>query len=185
MRTMGRCALVAAAGLALTPVAASPAVQAGPTGFVVKREAAVKAPPARVYEALVTKVGSWWDPKHTFSGDARNLSIEARAGGCFCERLPGGGGVEHLRVVSVEPGKLLRLSGALGPLQSSGLAGSLTWKIASAPGGGARVDLSYSVGGFMEGGFDEIAPAVDAVLGAQLRRLALFAETGRPTEGGE
>jgi uncharacterized protein YndB with AHSA1/START domain len=168
----------------LSPVAASPAVQTGPNGFVVKLEATVAAPPARVYEVLVKQVGSWWDPAHTYSRDAGNLSIDARPGGCFCERLPGGGGVEHLRVVYVAPGEALRMSGALGPLQSSGLAGSLTWKMAGAPGG-AKIEVSYSVGGFMEGGLEAIAPAVDAVLAVQLQRLKLFAETGKPTRGAE
>ena len=35
-------------------------------------------------------------------------------------------GVEHLRVVFVAPPSTLRLGGALGPLQGSGLSGSLT-----------------------------------------------------------
>jgi len=34
----------------------------------------------------------------------------------------------------------------------------------------------------MEGGFERIAPAVDAVLGEQLGRLKLFIETGKPTQ---
>jgi hypothetical protein len=45
------------------------------------------------------------------------------------------------------------------------------------------VRLSYSVGGFIEGGFDKMAPAVEGVLGEQLRRLELFVETGKPTQG--
>ena len=52
--------------------------------------------------------------------DAKNLSIDARPGGCFCEKLPNGGGVEHARVVYVAPREVLRLSGALGPLQGVG-----------------------------------------------------------------
>lgn len=161
---------------------ASPAVaQVSSNGFLVKHETSIGAPPARVYDALVGQVGLWWDSAHTFSGDAKNLSIDARPGGCFCERLPDGGGVEHLRVVHVAPGKLLRMSGALGPLQASGLAGNLTWRLTSASGG-TVVELSYSVGGFMEGDFETIAPAVEAVLGEQLRRLELFIETGRATQ---
>lgn len=33
----------------------------------------------------------------------------------------------------------------------------------------------------MTGGFDKIAPAVDAVLGEQLARLESFVETGKPS----
>jgi hypothetical protein len=33
----------------------------------------------------------------------------------------------------------------------------------------------------MQGGFEKIAPIVDAVLGEQLARLKAFVETGKPT----
>jgi uncharacterized protein YndB with AHSA1/START domain len=151
-------------------------------GFLVSHEVHIAAAPRNVYDALVGQVGAWWNPGHTFSGDARNLSIDARPGGCFCERLPDGGGLEHLRVVFVAPGEMVRMSGALGPLQASGVTGSLTWKLTPASGG-TTVRLSYSVGGFIEGGFDKMAPAVEGVLGEQLRRLELFVETGKPTQG--
>ena len=155
------------------------APQLSSTGFLVRHTATIAAPPARVYDALVRQVGSWWHSDHTFSGDARNLSIDARPGGCFCEKLKEGGGVEHMRVVYAAPGERLRMSGALGPLQASGLAGSLTWSLAATPGG-TTIELSYSVGGFLAGGFEKMAPAVSGVLEEQLRRLKLFVETGKP-----
>lgn len=166
--------------LALVPAVATADVQTGASGFVVKHEATLDAPPARVYEALVDQVGSWWNPSHTYSNDSGNLSLDARPGGCFCERFPNGGGVEHLRVVYVAPGRELRLSGALGPLQMSGLAGSLRWRLSDAAGG-TKLELTYSVGGFMEGGFAQIAPAVEAMLADQLGRLVRFVTTGAPT----
>ncbi|MEX0600366.1 MAG: hypothetical protein WD205_06975, partial [Rhodothermales bacterium] len=55
-------------------------------GFSIRHEAVVEAAPAAVYEMLVDNVGRWWSPSHTYSGDAANLSIDARPGGCFCER---------------------------------------------------------------------------------------------------
>jgi uncharacterized protein YndB with AHSA1/START domain len=153
--------------------------QVSPNGFRVKHEVSIAAPPAKVYEILVNQVGQWWSSDHTFSGNSRNLSIDARPGGCFCERFPNGGGVEHLRVIYVAPHELLRMSGALGPLQDSGLAGTLTWKFSSAVNG-TKVELSYIVGGYLEGGFNEIAPAVHRVLAEQLERLKRFIETGKP-----
>jgi uncharacterized protein YndB with AHSA1/START domain len=149
-----------------------------PSGFVVTLDATVAANRDRVYRALVGDVGAWWNSDHTFSGDSRNLSIDARPGGCFCERLPGGGGVEHLRVVFVRPGEMLRLSGALGPLQPSALTGTMTWTLMMS-NDSTRVTLTYTVGGFREGGFADIAPAVDAVLSDQLNRLKAFCETKR------
>jgi uncharacterized protein YndB with AHSA1/START domain len=177
--------LLAATVLAVTSLGtASPAgaevASVDPGGFSVKREATVQAQPAAAWTALTASVGSWWNPEHSYSRDAKNLSIEARAGGCFCEKLPDGGGVEHMRVVYVAPGKALRMTGGLGPLQAHGLAGSLTWKLSPVEGGTA-VQVVYEVGGRMAGGFEKIAPLVDGVVGEQLARLKSFLETGKPT----
>jgi hypothetical protein len=174
-----RVFLCVLAALCASPVA-SAAVQVAPNGFVVHIQAALDSSPAKAWKALVGEVGQWWNPEHTYSGDARNLMIDARAGGCFCERLPGSGGVEHLRVVYVAPPEVLRMSGALGPLQGSGLAGALTFKLTAAPKG-SLLELGYSVGGFMEGGFEKMAPAVEAMLTEQVTRLKHYIETGKPT----
>ena len=166
--------------LMVAATSAQSAPQVTPSGFLVNLDVKVNAPVAKVYDALVGEVGSWWNPEHTYSHDAKNLSIDPRPGGCFCEKLPNGGGVEHLRVVYVAPRQLLRLSGGLGPLQGSGVAGSMTWKL-TGDLDQTRIQLSYSVGGFIVGGFDKIAPAVESMLNEQLNRLKLFAETGKPS----
>jgi uncharacterized protein YndB with AHSA1/START domain len=151
-----------------------------PNGFDVKEEAAIAAVPNTVYDALTRKVSSWWNPRHTYSQDAKNLALDAFPGGCFCERFPGGGGVQHMTVVYASPGKALRMTGALGPLQGSGLAGSMTWELPSAEGG-TKLQVRYVVGGYIPGGFEKIAPLVDGVLAEQLGRLKAFVETGNPT----
>jgi uncharacterized protein YndB with AHSA1/START domain len=151
-----------------------------PSGFSIRHEIEVTAPPSKVYDSLVKFVGSWWNPAHTYSGMAKNLSIDAVPGGCFCERLKNGGGVEHMRIVYVAPDEVLRMTGALGPLQSSGVAGSLTWTLVSTRSG-SKVVLTYNAGGFVEGGFDKIALAADSMLAEQLFRLKTFVETGSPT----
>ena len=87
-------------------------------GFEVRETAHTAASPDKVYAALLLPA-RWWSSNHTFSGNAANLTWDARAGGCWCETLPNCGSVEHLRVVYVSPGKALRLRGALGPFQSS------------------------------------------------------------------
>jgi uncharacterized protein YndB with AHSA1/START domain len=179
LRFLGRAA--AGAFLAAAGVARAAVVDVSATGFVVRHEATVAGSPANVYRLLTTRVGSWWHPDHTHSKDSKNLSIDPRPGGCFCERLPGGGGAEHMRVVIAAPGEVLRMTGALGPLQEWGLSGSMTWKL-TARGSSTHVELSYAVGGFFGGGFEKIAPAVDGVVGDQLRRFSRFAATGDPTE---
>ena len=177
VRLLGATALVVFAG-----TSGQSAPQVASTGFRVKLETNINAPAAKVYEALVGQIGSWWNPEHTYSHDAKNLSIDARPGGCFCEKLPNGGGVEHLRVIYIVPRETVRFSGALGPLQASGLAGSLTWKLIRGTDT-TRLQLTYSVGGFIEGGFEKIAPAVESMLNDQLDRLKLFVETASPTKG--
>lgn len=177
---MRRCSLGTLAMVMLSGAPAQSAPEIGPNGFLVKFDVTINAPAAKVYDALIGQVSSWWNPEHTYSHDAKNLSIDARPGGCFCEKLPNGGGIEHLRVVYVAPPQVVRFSGALGPLQASGVAGSMTWKLTGAADS-TRLDLVYSVGGFIPGGFDKMAPAVEAMLREQLDRLKLFIETGKPT----
>jgi uncharacterized protein YndB with AHSA1/START domain len=181
MRVMRRLGFILPVLLLLIGTGRARAVVVDSTqaGFLVRSETVVQAAPDSVYRALTARIGAWWDPEHTFSGDSRNLSLDATPGGCFCERLPGGGGVRHLTVAFASPGRLLRLTGALGPLQGAGIAGSLTWSLSPAPGGTA-VRLDYSVGGYFPGGLPAMAPAVDAVLGAQVSRLKRLVETGRP-----
>lgn len=177
-RVVGFSAAIAVvAGLVGT--ARADVVDVSPSGFLVRDTTIVRAAPAHVYAAL-QDIGGWWDSVHTYSGDSRNLTLKAVPGGCFCEKLAGGGGVQHMTVVFAAPGKALRLVGGLGPLQQSGVVGSMTWSLSPAESG-TRVELSYSVGGYFRSGFQEIAPAVDEVLGSQLSRLKSYAETGKPT----
>ena len=160
--------------------AAAEVKSAAPNGFEVASITTVAAPPERVYAAL-GEVGHWWSPAHTFSKDAANLSIELRAGGCFCERLKQGGSVQHLQVVYAAPGEGLRLRGALGPLQIEGVDGTLSWTLKPAEGG-TSVTQSYVVGGYIRSGMEQWAPRVDRVLDEQLQRLKSFVEGKSPTQ---
>jgi hypothetical protein len=149
------------------------------SGFLVKNEANVGAPADSVYHALVGRVANWWDPAHTYSGDSRNLSLDPTLGGCFCEALPNGGGIRHLEVVYVSPGKTLRLMGALGPFQESGMTGSMTWNC-EAVGDSTKLEMTYSVGGYFQGDLQKMAPVFDTVLREQLWRLKTYVEIGKP-----
>lgn len=155
---------------ALAPAGARAEVlDRGPNGFTLKTVVEIAAPPERVYRTLLD-VGSWWDKEHTYTGDAKNLSIDARPGGCFCEKLTNGGGVEHGRVSNVAPGSLLRMNAALGPLQEMGVAGSLTFQIASGARG-STVTMTYAVGGYAPGGLEKLAALVDSVMAHQVQLL--------------
>jgi uncharacterized protein YndB with AHSA1/START domain len=147
-------------------------------GFSVTEAVHIAAAPDKVYAALIAP-GTWWSSRHTFSHDAANLTLDARAGGCWCEKLPGGGSVEHLTVVFADPGKVLVLRGALGPMQGLGVEGALTIKLAAA-GDGTDLTLTYNVGGYLKDGLTSWAAPVDGVLGEQVGRLKALIETGAP-----
>ncbi len=166
------------AALFIASTASAVVADASTQGFTVKHEVSIGAAPDAVWKALVD-VGSWWDMAHSYSSDGKNMTIEARPGGCFCEKLPNGGAVVHATVIFVSPGSLLRMSGVLGPMQSSGIAGALSWRIA-ADGAGSKLEMTYSVGGYFPAGFERVAPVVNNVLGGQVARLKAFAETGKP-----
>src|SRR5262245_62863020 len=110
-------------------------VSAGPAGFNLRHTAEVPNLPPPVIWAALADVAKWWDPKHTYSGDSRNLTLEPFVRGCFCEKLSLYAGIEHARVVYAQPTKTLRLNGALGPLQDFGVSGSMTWQIEPSGGG--------------------------------------------------
>jgi uncharacterized protein YndB with AHSA1/START domain len=173
MRTCGLAAL--AAGLAITGAARAEVVDATPGGFQVEEKAEIAAPAARVWDAL-GRIGAWWSSDHTWSKSAKNLSLRLVPGGCLCETLPGGG-VRHMTVIFSAPPKTVILDGALGPLMNSGASGHLVWRL-DAAGGKTTLTQIYYVGGYMKGGLDSLAPAVDHVLGQQLARLKAYVETG-------
>jgi uncharacterized protein YndB with AHSA1/START domain len=145
-------------------------------GFVIEHQAQLAAPPSRVYDAL-GQVGQWWNDEHTFSGKARNLSLQLQAGGCFCERWRDGS-VEHGRVLYARNGQVLRLQSALGPLQDMALTGILAFTLEAKEGGTALL-LSYRVHGPTGQHLDKLAPVVDGVLGDQFARLQKFLQTGK------
>ncbi|HEY5070651.1 MAG TPA: SRPBCC family protein [Caulobacteraceae bacterium] len=168
----------AAIALALGGAARCEVVDSQPGGFTVRHTLDIAAPPSRVWEAL-GHIGAWWNPEHTFSGDAKNLSIELKAGGCWCESFPGGGVVGHMIVVYVQPGRTLRAFGALGPLQALGAAGAMTWSL-QPQAGHTLLTWTYDVGGHAPGGLGALAAPVDTVLGEQAGRLKSYVEGGRP-----
>jgi len=173
-----RIAAFIGTSLALVQVCAAEVASSSGNGFEVRETVQIAASPARVYDRLVHPE-AWWDDAHTFSGKAANLSLDAVASHCFCEELPDGGTVEHLLVVYADPGKRLVLRGALGPLQVMGVTGAFS--IALSPkDNGTDLTLTYAVGGYAPGGFDDLSDKVDTMLGAQVNRLKKYIETGKP-----
>lgn len=156
--------------LCLPPAGAAVAEvsQVGPQGFESRHVATLALSADAAYRRFVA-IETWWAASHTYSGNASRLSLDARIGGCWCERLDGGG-VEHLRVVYVDAGKALRLEGGLGPLQELGVRGVLT-VVFQPEATGTRVAMVYRVGGWRDTGFADLAPVVDQVLAQQFDRF--------------
>ncbi len=181
MRTLSTLAAIAA--MASVPAQAEVTAQAE-NGFAVRHSVTVSTDPDATFAMLRTPA-KWWDKDHTWTGNSENLYMDAQAGGCFCELIPNEattesgapqrtlrGSVQHMQIVYVDPGAMLRLSGALGPLQAEAVTGTMTISLKPIKGG-TRLTFDYVVGGFMRTPMREVAPAVDAVIGAQASRLAM------------
>jgi uncharacterized protein YndB with AHSA1/START domain len=150
-------------------------------GFTVKVALNVKASPDDAYRKFVRNVGDWWDSSHSFSGNSHNLSIEEKAGGCFCEKLPDGGGVRHMEVVNLAPGKRVVLQGALGALQALAATGAMTIQF-SPVNGGTKLEVTYAVVGYLPAGMNTLAAPVDGVLKGLFARLKNYVEHGNPDQ---
>lgn len=182
---MYRLPAAALAGLMLiTAPARAEIVESAPGSFVTRDTAVVGADPQAVWLQLITP-GNWWTDSHTWSGDAANLTIVPQGGGCFCERIPATetdgavgleGSVQHMVVLQAFPRKVLRMRGALGPLQSEPVEGVLTVTLKPMEKG-TRILWEYVVGGHMRYEAATIAKAVDGVMSQQLASLA--AKLGR------
>jgi hypothetical protein len=152
----------------LASPAAAEVVSAGPNGFHVRQSVQIVIPPDSAYSGF-GRVAEWWNKEHTYSGDSANLSMALSPGGCFCERLPNGGGIEHLRVSYLDPGKRIVLTGPLGPLLYEATAGVMDMKF-ERTAGGSKITMDYKAAGFANGGAEKLAPLVDSVLADQFRR---------------
>jgi hypothetical protein len=173
---MIRFAIVAFALLLAVPATAE-VHETSSSGFVIQLGVDVSASSKQSWDALVAP-RKWWNAEHSYSRDAANLSLDPRAGGCFCEILPSKispnaaprGSAEHMRVIYVEEPRALRMVGALGPLQSGAGTGTLT-VILKPEGNGTRILWEYVYGGYVRGDVPAMAKAVDGVLAEQILSL--------------
>ena len=175
--------LLAVLVLGFAPALRAEVKDASPSGFTVENVRTVPVDAAAAYKALVNDVDRWWPRDHTWWGADSKLTIEPRAGGCFCERA-GKQQALHLLVTFVDPGRSLRMVGGLGPLQGMGLHGALEFRFKPLDAGGTEITLFYRVGGYTPDDLSKFAPVVDKVQALQLGGLAEhLGGTAPPTAG--
>ena len=173
-------AVIVVASCLLSSVVSAKTESVSASGFKVIHEVASTADPAKVWKSL-GRIGRWWDPQHTWSGDARNMHIDLKAGGCFCETWKDQS-VEHTRVIWAHKNVRLRMLGAFGPLQAWGVSGVAEFVITPTDTG-SMIVFTYNVSGDARFKLDGVAAIVDQVLGTQVQRLANHAATGSPDAG--
>lgn len=164
-------AVVASAMLVAPSLAQAEVTDASATGFTIENRQLVPVDAATAWQALVHDIDRWWPKEHSWWGAESTLSVEPRAGGCFCESA-GEREALHMTVTFVDPGRTLRLVGGLGPLQGMGLHGAMEFQLAPDDSGGTLVTLRYRVGGYSPDDLEKLAPVVDRVQGVQLGGLA-------------
>ena len=160
--------LLAAVAAAVASPAAAEVKARSDDGFTLTYERTVDASAAAVFEA-VGRPGDWWSDAHSYSGEADNITVDLRPGGCWCEALPGGG-VKHAEVVLVWPEQnMVRFNAPFGPLQAMAADAVLTIGWADGEDGSRLLSWTFVVAG---PGAGALADPIDAVIGEQFNRLA-------------
>lgn len=167
--------------VALMPSTASAEVtDQSDNGFSIIYIGDVAASPEDIWRTILLPA-TWWSADHSWSGNAENFYIEPKVNGCFCELLMDeqddgttiqAGEVEHMRIIHINKDRVLRMAGALGPLQSEAVNGTLTIAIQPNDNGTSKLSFSYIVGGYMRYPVASIAPNIDQVIGEQYTNLA-------------
>jgi len=179
-----RCLWFAVVSALLSATSLGEVMDSAGNGFSVKHSTVIAATRDEVYDVAVRRISEWWSSDHTISGDAGNLYIDAKPHGCFCERLGPDAGLIHLALTFVNPGTMLRFTGGLGPLGLMGVSGNMTWEFEDHEDG-MQLTLNYAVGGYLDGGLDAIAEAVDGVLVEQIENLKKLVEAGKERHSDE
>ncbi len=164
--------LTAAAALLVATPASAEVIARTADGFTLRYQLAMESTPDDILSTM-SHVSDWWDSAHTYSGDARNITIDMTPGGCWCETLPNGTDFRHGTVVAVETDRLA-FNAPFGPLNGKATRADLTvtW-----PGENRGWMVTWVMA--VEGpGLGAYADGVDAVMGAGFNRFTHYLEYG-------
>ncbi|MBU2970456.1 SRPBCC domain-containing protein [Pseudoalteromonas sp. C2R02] len=144
-------------------------IQKDKHGFKIIIKKTVNVSSSATYKQFLN-ISQWWNKDHTWFGKSENLTLEPKAGGCFCEKSKGRE-VLHMTVSYVDPNTELRMIGGLGPLQIMGVQGGMSWKFSAITQTKTEIIHTYQVVGFMPEGLDKLAAVVDKVQSSQVDSL--------------
>lgn len=156
--------IVALFALTIATPATAEVTESSSNGFTIALSEPSQRSDAELWQRM-QHPENWWSSAHSWSGDAANMSVEMRAGGCWCERV-GDGVVVHGRILRIDADRAILLDAPLGPLNDAAVTTRLSWRIDN-----QRVVWRYQVFGALPMPAAQLAPLVEAVLAEQLRRL--------------
>jgi hypothetical protein len=169
-------ALLVTACVAAAAPASAEVVSRSADGFTLRFAVGVEAAPEDVVSA-VSELPQWWDPAHTYTGDASNLSLAFQQGGCWCEKLADGTVFEHAVVTGITADRVT-MNAALGPLHDKATKAELTF--GSGPENRGRlVTIDFVVEG---PGLGVMADGVNIVMDQAFDRLIHQIEYGEPPQ---
>jgi uncharacterized protein YndB with AHSA1/START domain len=157
--------------LMISGTANAAVLDAAPDSFTLRYT--IEAPATAPDKAYVAwgEVGRWWSSSHTYSGTAQAITVDLKAGGCWCESWLGGS-IEHARVLLAMPGRTLRFAAPFGPLQALPVQSILSVTFAPGPAGGSITTVTMRVAGPSASKLDVLGPVIDRVMAEQMTRLA-------------
>jgi hypothetical protein len=171
---MLRSALIAVAVSLVPGLAAAEIVSRFENAFTLRFAVGLEASREDVIDA-VREVPAWWDPAHSYTGDAANLSLAFQPGGCWCERMADGTDFRHGSVVSIDPDQV-RFDAPLGPLNGKATRADLIFS-AGPENRGTLAAMEFVVEGPGVGAFSD---AVHGVMQQAWTRYVRFIEYGEP-----
>lgn len=127
-------------------------------GFTFDMELTLPGSPETVYDAITGDISGWWD--HSFSGNPKQMYIEAKPGGGFYEIYDDeGNGVLHATVIVANRGKMLRFDG---PLGLSGMAIKMvtTYTFEPVAEDSTKLKVEIHTAGEIKEGLDKIVESV-------------------------
>lgn len=75
----------------------------------ISMELPIAAAPERVYQSFVSETGCWWPKQYLMGRGSVDIVLDARPGGMLMETDSAGGGTAWAQVISLYPGRSIRL----------------------------------------------------------------------------